>query len=244
MALKVSQLVWAFRMSRSHFGVSTEAEWVEELEAHNLLSHEQTLDSELLQLRQNWWPRTSHSYPDLYAQEDDACQPFFAQMLEDLRCRKVHRGLAAGGYSKKPAAKNQQPKFLNEFICAPNNPTFSSRKPDIVLYQPERRGPCSITAIGDVKGRTSDGAFPNSEIGHVLDMATVLLRDHQYLRAFIYCFLSDGYRFQFFKCHRQSGDVSVPFKYFQSAIYIGDDGWQVCTSMFRQFTLSRSSLVC
>jgi hypothetical protein len=232
----VSQLQLAFRMNRSHIGVSTEAEWVKDLEDRRLLSHEQTFDNTLILLRQSWWPRSPRSFPLLHDPENDVCQPFFDQMFEDLRCHKMHRRLAAGGYSKNPAPKNQQPKFLNEFICSPNSPTFSLRKPDIVLYQPERRGPCSITAIGDVKGRTSDGAFPNSEIGHVLDMATVLLREHQFLRVFIYCFLSDGYRFQFFKCQRQSGSVSEPFKYVQSAIYIGEAGWQVCISPFPQFT--------
>jgi hypothetical protein len=38
------------------------------------------------------------------------------------------------------------------------------------------------------------------------------------------------------KCQRQSGGVSEPLKYLQSAIYIGEAGWQVCTFPFPQFT--------
>jgi hypothetical protein len=70
--------------------------------------------------------RSSLSFPLLHDHEDGICQPFFDQMFEDLRCHKVHRRLTAGGYSTKPAPKNQQPKFFNEFIRSPNSPTFST----------------------------------------------------------------------------------------------------------------------
>jgi hypothetical protein len=105
-------------------------------------------------------------------------------------------------------------------------------QPDIVRYQPQRHGPCSITAIGDVKGRTSDDAFPNSEIGHVLDMATVAERTPIPSSLHILSLI----RWISLKCQRQSGGVSEPLKYLQSAIYIGEAGWQVCTFPFPQFT--------
>jgi hypothetical protein len=51
----VSQLQLAFRMNRSHIGVSTEAEWANDLEDRRLFSYEQTFDTTLLQLQQSWW---------------------------------------------------------------------------------------------------------------------------------------------------------------------------------------------
>jgi hypothetical protein len=42
-------------MNRSHIGVSTEAEWANDLEDRRLFSYEQTFDTTLLQLQQSWW---------------------------------------------------------------------------------------------------------------------------------------------------------------------------------------------
>jgi hypothetical protein len=99
--------------------------------------------------------------------------------------------------------------------------------PDIVCYNGVQRGGCSITILGDVKGcAPRNKGFPEAEVGHILDMATDLMTKQQFTRAFLYCFLTDGYRFQHFRCSRiqQQGDR---VRYEQSAVYGGEHGWQV-----------------
>jgi len=65
----------------------------------------------------------------------------------------------------------------------------------------------------------------------VLDMAKALLTKHQLNRKFMYVFLIDGFRFQFFKVLRdQSSDMI--FEY--SAVYNGDEGWAIFSRLFTQ----------
>jgi hypothetical protein len=79
--------------------------------------------------------------------------------------------------------------------------SYASRKTVIPCYMNnDQRGACSITIKGDVKGcapRHVD--FSKAEVGHVLDMAKDLMTMEQFTRAQLYCFLADGYRFQFFR---------------------------------------------
>jgi hypothetical protein len=89
-----------------------------------------------------------------------------------------------------------------------------------------RRGGCAITALGDVKGcGARDRDFPEDQVGHILDMGVDLMKKEQFTRTCLYCFLTDGYKFQFFKCSRsqQGGEIT----YEQSAVYGGVYGWQV-----------------
>ena len=78
--------------------------------------------------------------------------------------------------------------------------SFSGRKPDIPCFNGMLRGGgCSITLLGDVKDcgpRNND--FSDVEVGHILDLRTDLLTKEQFTRTFLFCFLTDGYRFQFF----------------------------------------------
>jgi len=79
--------------------------------------------------------------------------------------------------------------------------------------------------IGDNK-RRNQGNFADEEIGHILDMTQHLLSHFQKKRQFMYSFLTDGYRFQFFKALR----FDDKFKYEYSNVYLGFSGWQAGSS--------------
>jgi hypothetical protein len=100
--------------------------------------------------------------------------------------------------------------------------SFATRKPDVVAFNTTLRGSSNITLIGDVKGYSTNGDFPDDEVGHVLDMGTTLMELHR-TRARLYCFLTDGYRFQYFSIERDRND----YLYKISGIYVGYEGWQV-----------------
>jgi trehalose-6-phosphate synthase len=80
--------------------------------------------------------------------------------------------------------------------------------------------------LGDVKGcgpRHKD--FPEEEIGEILDMGKGILNKEQFTRTTLICFLTDGYRFQFFRCTRSERGSNISFE--QSAVYGGESGWKV-----------------
>ena len=90
-------------------------------------------------------------------------------------------------------------------------------------YRRDVSGPQSIVLIGDNKGRYTHSFFPDEEIGHILDMGISLMVKYQRNRAFIYCFLTNGFNFQFFRINRD-GDS---FRIEQSSVYSEIVGWQV-----------------
>jgi serine/threonine protein kinase len=80
-----------------------------------------------------------------------------------------------------------------------------------------------------VKGASSKGDFPDAEIGHILDLAKVLLRSYQVFRRVLYCFLTDGERFQFFRVERRIDG----FFFQQSSVFSNTMGWQILLGLLR-----------
>jgi hypothetical protein len=106
--------------------------------------------------------------------------------------------------------------------------SFSRRKPDVVVYNGNLKGAYAITMLGDVRGCRSANDFPDAEVGHILEMSKVLFEEHQFSRTFLYSFLTNGSRFQFFKCFRNStGRINFQ----ESLVFSGLDGWQVLLFM-------------
>jgi hypothetical protein len=60
-------------------------------------------------------------------------------------------------------------------------------------------------------------------------MSKELLAKHQVFRNILYCFLTDGQRFQFFKVTR----VSDGFNFVESSVFIGTFGWQILLGILR-----------
>jgi hypothetical protein len=60
-------------------------------------------------------------------------------------------------------------------------------------------------------------------------LAKDLLKNHQVIRSFLYCFLTDGQRFQFFKAER----LSDGFAFQQSSVFTSTKGWQILLGFLR-----------
>mmetsp|Transcript_5496 Transcript_5496/g.5637 ORF Transcript_5496/g.5637 Transcript_5496/m.5637 type:complete len:600 (+) Transcript_5496:989-2788(+) len=203
-------------------GVTSYANFAQGLKDRNQLIYKQEFQIWLQNSQDKWWPcEEVETFPDLYQKEAEHCQPFVSRMINTLALNNKHKPLKKNGeYSKNPAST--QPS-LNDVVDAFKSVSFNQRKPDIVMYKANQRGACSITMLGDVKSRNSNNDFPNEEVGHILDMTIELMTDHQSLRKTFYCFLTDGYRFQFFKCHRNGDSFTFEF----SSVFLGESGWQI-----------------
>jgi hypothetical protein len=215
-------------------GVTTYAQWVQEMksesqgQAQRQKSAFQKLLKSLQSKQPKWWPsRQVQPFPELGAKESSECQPYVSEMIESLSNNKKHVLLTNG---KTYAAKAHDFQPHNKIVDSFAKVSFNQRRPDIAIYQQNQRGACSITMLGDVKGRSSESDFPDEEVGHILDMARELMMDHQFLREFLYCFLTDGYRFQFFNFQKDSRNDT--FAYYPSPVYEGQEGWQVGFSLF------------
>ena len=219
------------QMQQLHHGVSTNQDWVRMLKNENQLVHDANLDKYLYDYKINGWycPKPDGvSFPgdDVLESGEGGTQSFVDSILSSFYHNnefEVHRESKkkAGVFNKKPSCKLQLSCFPVENSYA--RPSFGTRKPDNVFRSEKNVGGAhSIVMIGENK-RRAQGAFSDDEIGHILDMAKQLMVHHQKKRQFMYCFLSDGFRFQFFSIHRfQAG-----FEYCHSRVYEGVLGWQV-----------------
>ena len=189
-----------------------------------------SLDTFLGSLSANWWPTASVvPFPSVDSTEATTSQHYVSARISDIsRCQgRVHR--------KKTLRLPGTPKYVRSttsviFESQPADAhsviSFCGRRPDIVCYYGEGRGGSAITIVGDVKGcgrRNKD--FSEEEVGHILGIGTDLLKKPQFTRTVLYRFLTDGFRFQYFRCNRNphSNDIS----YEQSSVYGGESGWQV-----------------
>mmetsp|Transcript_15453 Transcript_15453/g.22689 ORF Transcript_15453/g.22689 Transcript_15453/m.22689 type:complete len:540 (+) Transcript_15453:114-1733(+) len=212
-------------------GISTAAEWAVSLRTSGKLTMNSNSFHSFLEVSAvNWWPTTTvASFPPVGSAESAICQPYVSARIDEI--------LSCGGqvHQKKtirmPGTTNYRQTTTS--VVFESHPfdghavvSFSNRRPDIVCYYDERRGGSAITAIGDVKGcgpRNKD--FPEEEVGHILDMGTDLMKKEQFSRTLLYCFLTDGYRFQFFRCSRNQHGEEFSFE--QSSVYGGEHGWQI-----------------
>jgi hypothetical protein len=221
------------RLGAEKHGVTTEAQWVTDLRDKSQLVSNHDLDQYLEEVRTRGWIADScPEFPVFSTGESPrndwatGTQAFVARMLTSI--------ISSSSYVYPVSSRNDNKfvktgKFKLMLLSVPDPESFKKRSfgtrlPDVVCYEGrERRGSQAITMIGDVKSYTSHGDFPEAEIGHVLDMAKKLLMDHQVFRTYLYCFLTDGHRFQFFKVTRNTD--SLLFE--QSSVLTGIRGWQV-----------------
>lgn len=217
LSLKIEKI----QVVNNKHGVTSYANFAQRLKEKNKLIFKPEFQIWLQNFQDKWWPcEEVETFPELHQKEAEHCQPFVSRMINTLALNNKHKLLKNGGYSKNPASTQPSP---NDVVDAFKSVSFNQRKPDIVMYKANQRGACSITMLGDVKSRNSDNDFPNEEVGHILDMTIELMTDHQSLRKTFYCFLTDGYRFQFFKCHRVGDSFTFEF----SSVFLGESGWQV-----------------
>lgn len=223
----------ALQISRDHKGISTAAVWANSLRTEGSLTiNSFNLDTFLQRCAVNWWPTANvEDFPPVGAMESTTCQPFVTARINEIASCDgqvyVRNSIDSKSYSVQ---LNEYVEFRSVPVDGHSVVTFSDRQPDIPCYNGMQRGGCSITLLGDVKGcgpRNQD--FSEVEVGHILDMGTDLMTKEQFTRMFLFCFLTDGYRFQFFRCSRSQQGGGIMYE--QSAVYGGEHGWQVCCDM-------------
>jgi len=205
------------------------AEWVETLLASRSLKPNSIDLNVFLEERSvSWWPTAKVAcFPALGTSESHICQPFVSARIDDL-LNNGYTICEKNTFRLTSAYTKTDKKFVlcSEPVDSHAGVSFHNRKPDIPCYKVDSRGGCSITILGDVKGFSSKNKdFSNSEVGHILDMGKDLLTHEQFVRTLLYCFLTDGYRFQFFKCFRSH--LGEDLNYEKSAVYCGERGWKV-----------------
>ena len=216
------------QLNMGHMGVSTEAEFVQDLRKNSTGAQLQLLTMQMADFL--FADPKNFTYPALGSGEEAVCQPFISTQLRAMLSRTKYV-LASGVFKfidRWKKCKDELILYTTELVDAHSRSSFGSRKPDIAGFDGTLRGPQAITLFGDVKGcaAASDSPFPDAQIGHVLDMGRVLLSQHQLWRTYIYVFLTDGVRFVFFKITRDSAALAA-FRYDMSAVYIKERGWQV-----------------
>jgi hypothetical protein len=208
------------KIGRPYHGVSTEAEWAQDLKNQGRLRYEQSFQAFLETSKYSYWPTNQlPKFPSLKSGESDVCQPFVDGIIDLINLDKGYKIKSDGHfYAKSSSLQSQQ-----TITSAHDKVSYSTRRPDVVIYNGNLRGACAISIIGDVKGCRSTTDFPDAEVGHILDMSKVLFDEHQFSRTLLYSFLTDGFRFQFFRCSK----VNDSFQFESSSVFIGAAGWQV-----------------
>jgi hypothetical protein len=216
--------------SRAHHGVTSCAEWVCGLRESQALDHSHSFERWLQEVQLGGWicsgKVTKEYFPDDNSLESGpgGTQEFVWKLLEPFATRNtrmVHGPRAKGGFRAPASIK----WTLTCYPVADSHikPSIGARKPDNVFRsRNDATGAHTIVVIGDNK-RRAGGKFTEEEIGHILDMAKQLLVHYQKRRVYLYCFLTDGYRFQFFKVRRNA----TGFSFQESSVYEEVAGWQV-----------------
>lgn len=225
----VTQTVRLLQLGAARPGLSTNAQWVRDLKESNRLHPDQHLNHFLRSNKLSVWPTaTVPSFPQVGAGEALRCQPFVTARLEELHACLLNRTM----YKYKRGLANLMRRQKTDVVftsTASDSHTvvsFENHKPDVVCFAGDEVGPSSIAFLGDVKDCTSaTNGFTDEEVGHVLDMATVLMIKHQFHRSTLLCFLTDGLRFQFFRLVRPLRSSEILYE--SSAVFVREHGWQV-----------------
>lgn len=218
-------------ISLRHADPSSLAQWVAVLRKRREIAPSANLDSFLKAHAVTWWPTPVVApFPRYGDTETAVCQPYVtARISEIMNCGgRVHRKKIARVPFTSAYVRTAQPEvvnFVSQPVDAHGQISFSTRRPDVACYYLGKRAPSAITILGNVRGWSPpEKDFPDVAIGHIIDMGQDLMTKQQFTRDFLYCFLTDGNKFQFFRCVRQRmGDIW----YEQSAVYVGEKGWQV-----------------
>ena len=113
--------------------------------------------------------------------------------------------------------------------------TLGTHKPDHLMRKAGRSGEQSIVTAGEIKrmlkGEIAHGDFSDEEVGQELDflqMAFIL----QPWRTFIYGFLTDTRRFEFFRAVRECLQGGIHFE--RSEVHTDEAGWVALQTLLSQ----------
>jgi len=194
------------------------AEKVKSLKAEGLLKPAKMLDDFLGNIKVDWWPKAaSTTFPAVGG--ESVSQSFVSNLLELFKTGNV----VVKQHNKKDHTITVE--------SIPNPEAFKSytsyrRAPDVRFYHGLNKfGDLATTLVGEVKGCSDGEYFPNDEVGQLVDSLIRMLK-YQPFRMFGFGFLTDGNRFQFFRCTTCNED---DFEFEYSSMYRGKYAWQVIT---------------
>jgi len=192
------------------------AETIHFLEENGLLSSSKRFDENLEDVSVDWWPQGADvNFPDEKSKEYECCQPFVSGILE-----LFIRGTVPVNHRKK--IKHLTIRSIPD-PSAFSKVTVGIKSPDVVFYDGlDKRGSSAITMIGEVKGGGS-GDFSASEKGQLVDVTQRLMKQQPFRQSMI-VFLTDGRRFEYFRCLRREANN---FRFHHSAIFLRDVGWRI-----------------
>ena len=227
--------VAALELSRTVHGITSAANHATSLEDQSKIMHNSPSLAIFLEgSKVNWWiDGQSPYFPIPGDQEKEVCQPFVTRIIENIKAvisTKIVRPPAAHPTATKEFKNGEKRSalvFHSDIEDCHKVASFAGRKPDMVTFVTSKRGPCQITTLGDVKGaHARQTEFGMEDRGKIFDFAEALLTKAQFTRTFVYCYLTDGFKFQFFKCNCIRMGI-IDFSFEQSAVYQGIQGWQV-----------------
>ena len=119
-------------------------------------------------------------------------------------------------------------------INSRNTPTIGSHKPDVLHRKLGRECEQSIRIVGEVIQMEGSGDFADEEQGQILDFLQTALTVQPW-RSYIFGYLTDCKRFEFYCAKRGIKHDGEPFVYFeQSGVYVGYNGWNAMRLMVAQ----------
>lgn len=111
-----------------------------------------------------------------------------------------------------------------------NSPTIGPHKPDLLHRKAGRGGEQSVRAPGEIKGM-DDGDFACEQTGQICDFLQTCLTVQPW-RTFVYGYLTDCKRFEFFKATKGEKEGNAVIFFERTGVLVGELGW----STLRTFT--------
>ena len=194
---KIDTKIAASKADASHKGATTHAQFYQQLSNEDGLK----FNCKIWTQRKKWpWKKQNCDPPkDMCPEADKNDQPGVQSHVTTIL-----QALVSHTTALKKAVSMPDPEAFKKT-------SFGSRKPDVVNYEKNKTGSLSITSFGDLKGR-GNGDFTDEEKGHVLDMARSYMTRIGFNRPFIYVFLSDGLRWQFFRVIRKGRGSDLKYE--------------------------------
>eukprot|EP00597_Dinobryon_sp_UTEXLB2267_P014366 CAMPEP_0170121958 /NCGR_PEP_ID=MMETSP0020_2-20130122/16298_1 /TAXON_ID=98059 /ORGANISM="Dinobryon sp., Strain UTEXLB2267" /LENGTH=693 /DNA_ID=CAMNT_0010352613 /DNA_START=298 /DNA_END=2379 /DNA_ORIENTATION=+ len=233
---ELSALIKA-RCSQPGAGLSISAQEALFLNQNLLQQRQQKLEEQYQKLRIEQKKRTSF-ISDTYSRAETihfleengllSSSKRFDENLEDVSVDWWPQGADVNFPDEKIPVNHRKKIKQVKVISIPDPSAFSKvtvgiKSPDVVFYDGlDKRGSSAITMIGEVKGGGS-GDFSASEKGQLVDVTQRLMKQQPFRQSMI-VFLTDGRRFEYFRCLRREANN---FRFHHSAIFLRDVGWRI-----------------
>ena len=212
---------------RTNVGVTTCAEFFQDITFDARINWNQ-LCNEAVAAGDRWFcsnsPSQPFNYPPAKTGEKDSNDAQGTQTFVTKCLQQIFEIQNKNYFKRGSDDLLTVPKFhYSTDFFAFKHPSFLNRRPDVVFHRNSRAGELAIIFFGDVKP-AGEADFTDEQKGHILDMAIDFMTKVQIDRTHLFCFLTDGKRFQFFRVTREDNDS---FVFSQSEVLLEHIGWQV-----------------